>query len=468
MIGHDLKFAALFLILYYIRPQDWVPGLAGFNIIRPLMIGWFMVLASQGSRSPVRGWFRTPHDWAVLIFSVFIVWAAPPGVEVLSPVFSLAVFYFLTCHALSTWDAVLIYLKIWNGCLVTLAAFGVLQTLGFDITAGRSYTDFFMGRLSLGTWMANNPNALAHTVVMGIPLSYVLYFWRGSAAGRTIVFPFCAILIGWCAWMTESKGAFLVGAGITVLIFVVGRPRWIQIAAIATALTLGVGALSFLPRMEQMSNLRSDEGVQGRLMAWTLAKGAMDYNTFGVGWKQFIAIFPWREGTRVVTVVKATHSSYVQVGADLGIYGLALWLLVLWLAIRSVAIFKGWSDQEERCRRAIILLLVAYLASGWMINRQYYSEYFLIAAAAAAVHRLNLSGRNLGWNDAVGQPESERILPPNSRKAISWSRETGFTSLSATVTEKKMWNRVGWIDLLMTLSLTKLVVYIWDYILINL
>ena len=480
--GLDLKFALVFLAVYYIRPQDWVPGMAGFNIIRPIMIGWFLVLASQGSKSPVQGWFRTPHDWAILLFGVYVVWTAPPGIGALNAMFSLSIFYYLSCHALATWDGIVTYLKAWNICLLCLAAFGVLQTFGLDITEGRHYTEFFLGRLSLGTWMTNNPNALGHTVILAIPLSYILYFWRGTGVGRVIIFPLNVALVGWCAWKTESKGAFLVGAGLTVMLFVVGRPRWVKITVIAAALTLGVGALSFLPRMEQMGNLRADDGVQGRLMAWMLAKGAMENNTFGVGWKQFVAIFPWREGRKVVTVYKATHSSYVQVGADLGVYGLALWLLALWVALRTAAFFKSLDDQQERCRRALMLLLVGYLASGWMINRQYHTEYFLIIAIAAAIHRLGLARHletpagvpRLLWDAPPGTsqtPDSAETLGAN--RTPPWQPPVPEDLAPDAEGDepgklRRFWNSIGLADLAAMIALTWGVIYIWDYILNNL
>ncbi len=468
----NYRLAVLFLAFYYIRPQDWLPGLVGFNIVRPLMVAWVMVLMTEGSRSPVRGWFRTPHDWVMLALYTYIVWNAPKEAGATMGMFSLVVFYYLTTQALSSWDRILGYLKAWNIMLVTLAAFGVLQTLGFDITQAKENTEkLFFGRLTLGTWMANNPNALGHTVVAAIPLSYALYFWRGNATGRMIIFPTCSILAAWCAWQTASKGSFLVGAMGLVLVFVIGRPKWIQILVLSAALTGGVGALSFMPRMDRMGDLRSDDGVAGRLLAWERARLSMDRNTYGVGWRQFMAFIDWKEGNYIMTVAKSTHSSYVQVGADLGVYGLFLWLLGIWTALRSLVFFKSANETRERSRRAILLLVVSYAASSWMINREYHTEYYLLIAVAAAVHRLRLAQEIEGEDMSFERHPSNSIAIKSSRHDYSSKSHeaddevTEDEEISESENKYAIWKRLGFIDLAAGIAFVYIVVQIWDYVL---
>lgn len=459
------RLAIVFLGLYFIRPQDWVPGMAGFGVVRPLMMVWFMLLLAKGSGAAVSGLVRTPHDWAILAYFSYVVWTAPAGVNAGSDMRTLVIFYFLTVHALGDWQRMLYYIKAWTWMLVTLSAFGVLQVMGWDITSGKEVTAMFEGRLSLGTWLADNPNALGHSVVLVIPLSYVMFFWRGSFIGRFYVFPVCVALAGWCAWETQSKGSYLVGAGLTVLIFVVGRPKLVQILALSFALVVGVGALSFLPRMGEMGNLRADEGVLGRLMAWEMALTAMDSNTYGVGWKQFIAVLNWQDGSSFYSdIEKSTHCSYVQVGADLGRYGLYLYLLGIWVSLRTLISAKGLTDIEERCRRAVLLLVLGYCASGWMINRQYHTEYFLIIAASGAIQRLKL----------LREEREERTEDvSNFLERDGDMRESGSEpeSVEANVwqtADQRVWNRIGLFDLAITGAMTWGVLWLWDYILKNL
>lgn len=450
----EFRTALFFLFLYYIRPQDWVQAISGVNIVRPMIVVWVAALMSGRSRQVLPGLLRTPHDWALLAYFGYIVWTSPDSYTDFKEFLPLAVFYVLTVRSLNSWERVLAYLKFWNWMMLAVALTAVVSLFGLDWTGARDATEGAFGRLCIGTYLHNNPNSLGHSVVPAIALSYLLYFWRGSAIGRAVLFPAIALLVGYCAYETESKGSFLVGAVLLVLVFVIGRPKPVQILALAAAATIGVGGLSFLPRMEKMGNLRGDAGVQGRLIAWEMARSVTKRDSDGVGWRQFIAVFPW-EGEEVV---KATHSSYVQVGADLGTNGLFLYVILLWLASHSLLAASRLTSADtdrERCRRAALLLVVAYALSGWMINREYHTEFFLLLAVSAAIHRLNLAEEREVYSVQAGAPEPE----------------PGFletASAQAILAGKALWNRIGAFDVGMGIALTWGVLAAWDYILKNL
>ena len=507
----ELKAAIFFLFLYYIRPQDWVGGLSGFNIMRPMIALWAWALFSAHQRSAVSGLFKTPHDWAMAAYAAWIVWTAPDAQAALTGFLPLVVFYAFTVHSLVSWDRLLVYLKAWNYMLLGVALIALASLMKLDFTGAIDLTAQMEGRLCIGTWMHNNPNALGHSMAVVMPLSYLLYFWRGNALGRAVIFPLQSGLALWCIYETQSKGAFVVSGMLMVLIFVIGRPLLVKVFALMVAITLGVSALSFLPRMSQVGSLRAEEGVQGRLMAWELAKTAMEQRP--AGWKQFVAYINWRGETQS----KSTHSSYVQVGADLGIAGMGLYLLALWTAFRTPLQTHRLSrddDEKERVRRALMLLILAYAASGWMINREYHTEYFLLIAVAAAMHRLCLAegephdslGEETGddldktlpdhshpvqrapvWAAGAGRPlatalaanswagaallESAPPLPRQSAMALeasaTWPMVAAEDEAAEPVT-KAFWNRVGMLDVAAAALLTWAVIYIWEYILQNL
>jgi hypothetical protein len=457
------RLALLFLALYYIRPQDWVPGMAGVNIIRPVILAWGIALMGEGFSSPLRGFFRTPHDWAMLIFYGYVVWNAPAEAGAGMGMFTVVIFFYLTTQALSSWEKLLGYLRLWTWLLIVIALLGVMQTLGLDITGGREITEFGRGRLALGTWTCNNPNALGHTVAAALPLSYMMFFWRAGGFSRIVLFPAAITLIVACGWHTQSKGSYIVGAGLLVLIFVIGRPKWMQVIVLAAAMTAGVGALSFMPRMESMGDLRSEEGVAGRLLAWEQARKAVDENATGKGWRQFEAWITFRDGVRVITEQKSTHSSYIQIGADLGKPGIFLWVLVLLCVLRSVAFYTSEDDTQERCRRSILLILIAYMVSSWMINREYHTEYYLIAAIGAAFHRLVIAG---AMKPAAVAEDEEKDF---DWKLPAYEQASWLSPADTPVTvTRKLWLNLDWKDFLAAGVATWLVLYIWDYVLQNL
>jgi hypothetical protein len=505
----EFRIAVFFLFLYYIRPQDWIGGLAGFNIMRPLIAVWAWAFFSSRSRSPAPGVLSTPHDWCMLFYFAWVVWTGAEGQSAFNGFLPLVVFYAFTLHSLVSWERIMAYLKAWNVMLLGVAVIALASLMKLDFTGAVDMTAQMQGRLCIGTWMHNNPNALGHSMSVVMPLSYLLYVWRGNVLGRAVIFPLQSGLALWCIYETQSKGAFLVSGMLMVLIFVIGRPLLVKVFALAVAITLGVSALSFLPRMSEVGSLRADEGVQGRLMAWELAKTAMEKQP--AGWKAFVAYINWNG----LTERKATHSSYVQVGADLGMTGMGLYLLALWAAFRTTLQAHRLSrddDGRERCRRAVMLLILAYAASGWMINREYHTEYFLLIAVAAAIHRLCLAeglketpeevaggfdheesrlkhpqpvqqapvwaarrplATALAANSwaSASLPESVPPLPRQSVMALGVKATWPMVAAEDEAREpapKAFWNRVGMLDVAVAALLTWAVIYIWEYILKNL
>lgn len=465
----DIRIAQFFLFLYFIRPQDWMGGLIGVNIIKPLILIWIAALMVRKEKSPVRGLLSTPHDWVILIYFSYVVWNAPDSTDAFKSFLPVVIFYVFTVQSLTDWTRVFTFLKTWNFMVVTVAAIGVASLYGLDLTGAKDMTAQNFGRLAIGTWMCDNPNALAHTVVVAIPLSYFLFFWRGGVNGRTVYFPACAVLVAMCMFYTESKGSFLVGGGLVVLIFVIGRPLAIKLFAISTAAVLGVSSLSFLPRMSTMGSLNSEEGVMGRLMAWRIARDVLDTKSTGEGWQQFVAMINW-EGE---LIPKSTHSSYVHVGADLGLYGLFLFVAGLWAAGRTMVVVYPITlvdDVRERCRRSGLVLLSAYAVSSWMINRQYHTEYFLLIAVAAAMHRLCQAEVVLAKAESADVVQSEEVSA-NVSLSMQVKDDQCLPAVAVSEVEgdaeenRPFWRRLDLIDLAGCVGLTWLVLAIWDYVL---
>jgi len=478
----EFFFAIVFLLVYYLRPQDWVPGMAGMELVRPIVALWlFSIVLGRSRNSPLTGFVRTPHDVILLAYLAYIVFFGGASLMEAAPMLA---FYALTLQSVNTWPRLLKYLKYWTGALFLIALTGVLSFYGIDPTGAQDNEFTQLGRLAIGTWLHDNPNALGHSIIVVIPASLVLYFWKGNMANRFLVFPLFAGIAFYCAWHTQSKGAYLAGASVLVVALILGKPRWLQIIALSATLIVGVSALSFLPRMADMNNLRADEGVQGRLLAWEMAKTAEERDNTGVGWRQFIAYIPWKQGNQTLIVPKGTHSSYIQIAADLGRYGLFLYLAGLWCALHTLIVFKSTEPDQERCRRVLLVFLVANLISGWMINRQYHTEYFLLIATSAALHRLK-KGEEVAVEEPAKPGETASPAPksisaaalsalsalPKSVKAAWERKENPAFSLAkraAFPLGKPLWNRFGFLDFGLSAVMTWLTFLTWDYVLKNL
>ncbi len=130
----DFKLVITVLLIYFIRPQDWVPGMSGMNIVRPLMALALVAMFSRQRGFTLGSLFRTPLDWMMLAYGLYIIYFAQDFSEAAKGVFVLLAFYFVTSQALSNGRRLAIFVNVWFACIVTVAAMAVLSEYGFDPT----------------------------------------------------------------------------------------------------------------------------------------------------------------------------------------------------------------------------------------------------------------------------------------------------------------------------------------------
>ena len=191
---------------------------------------------------------------------------------------------------------------------------------------------------------------------------------------------------------------------------------------------------------------------------------------------------------------KASHSSYVIIGAELGYPGLFLFCGVLYCCLRTLITARTDTSDEERLRRMLFVLVVSYMVSSWMVNFEYRPTFFMFAGAIAALHRL-LHGLS---HDPKDEREEEAIpvpawqvalLPPPAPAgvpAIAQAQVTAHPGGSffppdseeppapepapeGTIVSRigKGWNRLGWMDYLITALMVYAIVRFWAYIMMR-
>ncbi len=456
-----MEFAAVILLLtfYFIHPQDWVPGMAGLNVVKPIIAMAILGMVSRRRNARHLPWrfMRTPHEWIMVVYAAYILVSAPSPGDVAGDMLPLVVFFFLTLHSITSVERLDSFLKWWRWSLIGVAIMALGVVVGVDFTQSATITDQNAGRLALNHWNLNNPNALGHTLITLFPL---LYFGvirdrrRGRFITRLISVLIPAAIASVCLWKTQSKGAYLVGAGMIVFAILLGRPWWLKVAIISLAIAGGGTVLSVLPRMNELSHLKSDEGVVGRIMVWQMARGVTRNTVSGEGYKRFAAHIRW-EGRMIP---KATHSSYVQIGGDLGLPGLLLYLSVLCCGLRTLFSYYGYSEELDRLRGALFALLLGYVASGWMINRSYQTEFFLLIGAIAAYQQLCLRAAAVARHEEAAVPAAQSQVAAARPK-----RRQRTTGKGAFARWMPPWRRYGILDAACACIALQMVLWIWDY-----
>lgn len=328
----------------------------------------------------------------VTAYLIWIVWTSSDWFGTAKALVPYVGFYFVTALSLNTWKRMETFMTCWVAGLFCVSLLALSTVYGFELAEGsQSITDGFKGRLALNTWIYNNPNSLGHGVAVSIGLAYVWWFWNRGFGLRLLAL---AAMAGAAqvVYETESKGAYLSGAAVVTVSLLFKRSKLTQVIVVALMMSVGLAGLKMLPRMETMDS--EEGGIAGRLVIWQLAYNAMETTVTGEGWKQFEA---WFETEDYGLIRKATHGSYVNVGADLGYAGLFFFLGILYVNARTIwqAKLPHPDLRADRIQRALLCLLVSFLASAWMIDRAYHTDYFILAAVCSALHRLLISGEEV-------------------------------------------------------------------------
>jgi O-antigen ligase len=419
----DFATVILVLVAYLLRLHQLIPGGEWLFAQKYLMVASLAAMVFRSRGFEPKDLVRTPLDWAMVLYLGFIVWHEEEHWETFKEVWKLFAFYAVTVQALCNSRRLYIYMATWAGCLVVLALVTLDSAYGIDFSNSKGLLSLYQDRQCLNLSIYNNPNALGHTMILGLPMVYYAFFYKGTSTMRIGAILMWAA-IGYAVILTESKGAFVVGAAVTGAALWIGKSWPFRIVLIVLALGMGVGAFRALPRMEAMQSsdaLASDEGVWGRLIVWDRARTDLMADNDGCGWKEFFPLLSHVDALgRMTFFQKGPHSSYIAVAAELGYVGLFLYLLVLLVAARIVVQFGTTSHDMDRARYLILIVLLGYGISGWLIERPYHVEYFFLGAIACSLYRIRVDGEIGLKDEAMPSPEKKRApkeSPEDQREA---------------------------------------------------
>lgn len=421
----DWAFLGLlaFTAVLYFRPQDQIPGLhlMPFAEIAAIFALTAMILGRTSRGLPVTR--VTPELIAVAAFGLLMLATAPFSVWVGGAVGTFTDLFV---------KVLLIYVLMTN-TLITLPRLHKFTTIVVVTTgylATRAIIDYLRGfnlvengrvQGAVGG-MFQNPNDMALNMVAVLPIAFLVtmraktLFWRLLGAGTILA-------MIWSVIVSYSRGGFI---GLAVMMLIVGfhvarrRPSVAAGAALAFVLALPLVPPSYWDRMSSITD-DSRDATGSREARRTLLREA--WNTFlafpvtGVGAGMFQAYNPpgrveiWRE----------THNVVLQVAAELGIVGLAIFGFLLWRAFTAGRTTRRllrratgssppsrWSTTRSAAQPAVVtrdeaVYLDAHAAAmsaaviGWFVCALFasvaYSWTFYYLLALAVAPRDILAGR---------------------------------------------------------------------------
>jgi O-antigen ligase len=274
------------------------------------------------------------------------------------------------------------------------------------------------GRVAIG-----NANETAASLVAGGTLAAALVFaLRGKPVLRlltTIAVPLCVFAV----FLTLSRGGLVaLGASLIAAIVVAGRRRGVVLGLAAAAVLATVIYFGAFAPAEARDRVLELEGGTGRTDIWTVGwRMVEDQPLLGVGAGNFpVASIHYllEPGSLmrtdfIVDNPKVAHNTYLNVLAELGVVGLALFLAViafpLWWAARAVGFAARAGDRQlEVLARAMVVVIVGLLAADFFGSRQYSKQLWLLLGLCPVL--LQISRAELASRRAEAAA-ADRALP---------------------------------------------------------
>jgi O-antigen ligase len=244
-----------------------------------------------------------------------------------------------------------------------------------------------------------DPNFLASGLVPAMALAAGLMGTTRSPAVRTTLIAAIAVLaIG--VGLSGSRGGLVAAVVVVGAALMFGRGRRLQLGALIL-LVIAIGGLWTAGTSPQSwDRIRDFETDTGRQDLWTIAwRMAEDNVVTGVGVGSFraeSAAYVRRPGRleRADLVIKddpaIAHNVYLQILAETGVIGAALFLGVLAGAVRASWVAATWFDAGGDARsaalaRAVLVAQVGMLSASMFMSNGYDSRLWILLALGPAM-----------------------------------------------------------------------------------
>jgi probable O-glycosylation ligase (exosortase A-associated) len=400
---------ALYFALSIINPQSFLPFFMSIPLIK---IVTFLALLSIMMNGQER-YFRIPLIFS--IFSIFLLFSFISYVNAIEE----------TLAAKRFWE----FNKIFFVSVLTVAVLKDRQAYDF-LTQGVLLSFYFLILKTLtetqtkGRWFAVNGTGgwIGDSNDWGLAIAMILpfvYIQLVNAKGLKwqifhILTTISTLLV---LTFTSSRGAFLAAASACLVLLVTERKKIRAVAGGVVVLlvvlvympgsyfdqikTIFAGADKFEAAWEGDHDFDEYTGAE-RAWNWNLARRMMnDYPWTGVGWGNYVIV---KQQYDIHADDTVAHSTWFQVGAETGIYGLIAYVSTLCIALLSL--FRSWMAAKKfndewlmSQTRALAAGMVAFCVGGTFVSREYSDLLFCFLCLTCA---LSFFRTQLYYNQQVG------------------------------------------------------------------
>lgn len=380
-----------------------------------LMVSWLAHLTTDEGRR--RRLFE--HPAFLYVLALFVLWVtfslmwAEESAPVLDAAFRYlpnALLFPITYWAIQTRDQAL-----W---LIGAFVIGTLISAAYGLMSPVDPSE--AGRLTGAT---GNANETAAALGAGAALAAALALALKEPVLRVaaaFILPLCL----YSMFLTLSRGALVALAAMLVTAVVIaGRRRGPALAAAAVAALFCVGYFAVIAPPEATERLFESDGGAGRSDIWRVGWRMVEANPIaGVGAGNFAntsvhyLIEPGAivRDEYIVDTPKVAHNMYLEILAELGIIGMALFLTILgyalYCALKAIRRFGELGDRQmEIVSRALFVALIGLLVSDFFGSRQFNKQLWLLMSIAPAL--LGIARTSAEAKAATAESEDYELNP---------------------------------------------------------
>ncbi len=385
-------FLCAYYLFEYIRPQVLYPQIDFLPWAQLFLILTLVSLFSDKSIKSV----ANPLNKLFVLFIIIIILSSlaayDPWVswKYKNIMLSWIIVYYLTINIINTEKRFFLFLLVYLLFNLKMGQHGAIDWIG----RGLSFADY--GLIGSPGWFRNSGEYAIQMMIFGsLAIAFVLSLKEYWGKYKKLLM-YGAAATGYLAVVgASSRGSQL---GLLVIFIVFSLRSKAGIKGLLGVTALGLLLYNILPdeQMARFQEMGDDRTSLQRLAYWKIGLGLIaDNPILGIGYKNWMVVvsdmFP--EGIPPLNVVQVPHSIYIEAAAELGIFALLVFLIMVIYAFvlnaKTRKILNGKTDKLLlNVTYALDAGLIGYLVAGAFVTVLTYPFFWVQIAMIVTVNNI--------------------------------------------------------------------------------
>ena len=367
----------LYIILLYVRPQDFMPALEKMRIMLVLAIVIIFSFFTHNIFRKRKISFFSPRQSILMIVMLLVVLLSNlvnmqfmAAWEGFNKFLTLFLLFFMIVNITDSFRKIRTLAWTLVVCTTIICINGIIQHFrGFDLIGNIPAAN---NRIH---WIGifGDPNDFALLINSFFPFVIVRLFEKGIRGWQRLLLFAVGTVNVLAIYYTNSRGGFI--ALLLILTFFAFK-RWGLVKGLIAGAIFFAAAIAISP--SRFMDLSPNEAsASGRIFAWIEGLVMLKARPiFGVGFDQFTIVHG-----------RAAHSAFIECLAELGLVGYLAWISIIFTSFKDIGGVIRYSSSENLVKYAKVfqLSLVGFLGSAFFLSQAYNPIFYILVALAARI-----------------------------------------------------------------------------------